>query len=155
MRTIHCECCESALISPTEIATGLCARHQQSLADDKCFAGVCWTCGRITIIEEVPKKLIGILTEKYIFTAQCSKCTGDPKDDVKWITVEKFIPPQPLTIDEKGKLVGVTNHEKSKDRDTVMPKAETELHSSGQGWAVRGSLRLPLPLAKSARDNTL
>lgn len=81
--------CSETLNALSEIATGLCARHQNDLDRRFKFAGVCWNCGKITVIDDKPR-LKGeiLLTEKFIFSKDCSKCS-ESSQGINWMTIRK------------------------------------------------------------------
>jgi len=96
---------------------GICESHKDLLLSKGHYGGVCWSCGRITGVYEVPRRLEGILTEKYLFSKGCSKCSKEIDADVNWITIKKFTESHDWAINEKGKLlkvesdrqIGITN----------------------------------------------
>jgi hypothetical protein len=81
--------CSELLNALSEIATGLCIRHQIDLDRRFKFAGVCWNCGKITVIDDKPR-LKGeiLLTEKFIFSKDCSKCS-EKSVGINWMTIKK------------------------------------------------------------------
>lgn len=90
MRVEKCELCETVLSSTSELASGLCTRHIELLGKDDVIVGVCWNCNSITHHQEIPEYLNDSFTEKYLFTRKCTHCNGTPKDNIAWITFEKF-----------------------------------------------------------------
>jgi len=102
---MNCEYCGCELNAASEIATGLCTRHISLLESNKYYTGVCWKCNRITLIDEIPRRLKDVFKDKYLFTKECARCTGNTMDDVNWVTFAKFEPINPLTVGIDGKLV--------------------------------------------------
>lgn len=104
MPTLKCDNCETALNTAHELASTLCESCRTELERKDTYAGVCWHCGRITLIQEIPRQLKGILTEKYLFTKACSHCTGFDGDDIAWITVKTYQPDFKWVISGDGEL---------------------------------------------------
>jgi hypothetical protein len=96
--------CETELTSLGEVATSLCDWHRKLLEAKNSYAGVCWNCGRLQVIQEIPRHLRGAFTEKYLFSHGCSQCTPDIKD-YEWLTFSKFEPKKRLAISPTGQLV--------------------------------------------------
>jgi len=115
--TLSCEHCDAPLNTADELSTKLCKACLVLLSSKDSFAGSCWKCGRITMIQMIPKQLKGVLTEKYLFTKECSHCTGVVSDDMAWITMKTYQPDSRLIVSEDGELLKVTSsHVKTKDR---------------------------------------
>lgn len=122
--SLKCDICGKELNASVEIVTGLCGRHQTLLESNKSYAGICWTCGEITLIEEIPRRLKHVWnpSEKYLFTKECSHCTGDIEDDIKWITFERFIPPHKMVVNEVGhitKISGIPPEEQRTEKHII------------------------------------
>src|SRR3990172_9830472 len=96
--------CDNELKTFREVATGICELHRNLALSNKHYVGVCWNCCRITGIYEIPRHLIGILNEKYIFSRGCSNCSPEPDADINWITIKKHTGNY-WAIDEDGKLL--------------------------------------------------
>lgn len=105
MITLHCVACERPITTAPEIKLRICTHCHDLLKAKDSYAGICWNCDRITLIGQIPRSLKGILNEKYLFTKQCSKCTGNQEDDIAWVTFSKFKPNHQLTVTEEGKLI--------------------------------------------------
>lgn len=118
VRKCSLDYCTNSLSSLSSLASGLCDKHQKELESDKHLVGVCWNCGRITVIDEIPHKLKKVWKDKYLFTEGCSHCTLDGKDNA-WITFKRFNPKEELVVTPEGKL---EKQPRTKDR-----KTETEL----------------------------
>lgn len=101
---MKCEYCYEALNAASEIATGLCDRHRSLLESKKHFTGICWNCNRITIIDEIPRRLTKVFKDKYLFTAECAQCSGNPLDDIKWVTFNRFKPDHRMTVGVDGRI---------------------------------------------------
>ena len=112
--------CANHLSSLSSIATGICEQHQKELESNKHFVGVCWNCGRITLIDEIPHKLKRVFKDKYLFTKACTHCAVDGQDNA-WLTLDRFEPEEELVITPEGKI---DKRLKLKDR-----RAETELQA--------------------------
>lgn len=107
MKILRCSLsyCDKRLNTAKEVATGLCGRHLDELANPRNYVGVCWNCSRITLIDEPHRRLKPVWGKvKYLFTKACAECTGERKDDIAWITWERFNPAPSWVITEKGKL---------------------------------------------------
>jgi len=127
---IRCECCDMELNTPNELLARLCKEHLRLIRAKGTYVGVCWECGKITLIEEIPRHLRFVFKDKYLFTNACSRCSGKSENDVAWITFSRFQPNHFFVINDKGKIEKVVNQpEKPKDRNPVRSTAETELHS--------------------------
>jgi hypothetical protein len=115
-----CDYCGAPLENPDEIATGLCDRHLKMISRTDHYIGVCWNCGAITRIEEIPRRLKRIFKDKYLFTKKCKKCSGKPSDNIQWVTFATFVPDHILEISPKGEIVEkpMLPVDKSKDRET-------------------------------------
>lgn len=109
--------CTNQLSSLSSIAMGMCEQHQKELESDKYLVGVCWNCNRITVIDEIPRKLKDVYKEKYIFTKGCTHCTIDGEDNA-WLTLKRFQPKEELVVTPTGTL-----ERRSKQKDRI---AETE-----------------------------
>lgn len=96
--------CQVQLKTAPEIKTGLCLDCQAMLDKKNTYAGLCWNCNSITLIGEIPKRLIGVLNEKYLFTRKCSNCIGTHKDNIEWLTFQKLEPFHRLAVNQEGKL---------------------------------------------------
>lgn len=112
--------CHNPLLTTEAILAHLCNKHLDQIASKQYYVGICWNCGAITLIAEVPRTLRGVLREKYIFSKSCIKCTGKSiEDHGKWITIGKTEIPFHYEINAEGRIIRVSE---LKDR-----KAETEL----------------------------
>lgn len=99
------ETCNNELKTFDEVKTGMCNACRNLVESRRYYAGVCWNCCRITGIYEIPRRLEGILTEKYLFSKGCSQCSSDPDADIDWITVKKDTSTS-WAIDKYGKFLG-------------------------------------------------
>lgn len=108
-----CTDCHNELKSFREIALGICEEHRDLLLSNGHFGGVCWNCGIITSVNEVPRRLQGILTEKYLFSKGCSKCSKTVNADMDWITVKKYTEPYDWAIGKDGRLLKVKSSNSS------------------------------------------
>lgn len=80
-------------------AIGFCSRHHKEITSKKYYAGICWNCGTIHLISEIPKYIRESLTDKFLFTKQCFKC--DPsRQSLDWITLNKTELPTIYVNDE-------------------------------------------------------
>lgn len=106
LKTPYCTVldCHSELKSFEEVATGICSEHSNLLTSNKHYVGVCWNCGAITGVYEIPRRLKGILQEKYLFSKSCSKCSNDIDANTNWITITKLTRTHPWAIDVAGRL---------------------------------------------------
>ncbi len=112
MKQLKCEVgdCYKTLLSPSEVAIGICSRHQKQLdgphAEFLYYAVVCWQCNKILSIER-PLNQNGderLIKDKYIMTKSCPKC-NELSDGQAWMNH-----PSP---DEKSEVVlgkGMTLH---------------------------------------------
>ena len=115
--------CTNSLSSLSSIAMGICEEHQKELESDKHLVGVCWSCNRITVIDEIPHKLKRVWKDKYLFTKGCTHCTLDGEDNA-WLTLDRYEPTEELVVTPGGVL---EKRPKSKDRH-----AETELQGQDE-----------------------
>lgn len=100
--------CDAVMKTSEEVTTGICSFHRNFLTRFGFFIGVCWNCNRITGIYEVNHRLIGILTEKYLFSKFCSHCSNEPNSETSWITVNKHESDTRWAISSDGRLVRQT-----------------------------------------------
>jgi len=113
--------CDSEIKSFEEVATGICSFHRNFITRFGYFLGICWECNRITGVYEVNHRLIGILTERYLFSKGCSHCSNEPSAETSWITVSKHESNTRLAISGDGRLVRQTNK--------IPQKIETKEHN--------------------------
>lgn len=104
VRKCSLDYCQNSLSTLSSIATGICEEHQKELESDKHIVGVCWSCNRITVIDEIPHKLKRVWKDKYLFTKGCTHCTIDGEDNA-WLTFDKFEPEEQLYVTAEGKLI--------------------------------------------------
>lgn len=109
--TCTCNGCHNVLKTFQEVALGICEDHRNLLTSKGHYGGVCWNCGIITGVYEVPRRLDRILTEKYLFSKGCSKCSNEQDADVSWITIKKHTSDSRWAIDERGKLTEVRSEQ--------------------------------------------
>lgn len=84
--------------SPT--AKSLCDWHHKEITSKKNYLGVCWNCGTIHLIAQIPKYMKDSLTERILFTKQCFKC--DPNRlTLDWVTLNKTYLPT-IYVDDKS-----------------------------------------------------
>lgn len=72
-----------------EFVFGLCSEHINLIRDNEHFAGVCWQCGTITLVEPKEQGKDLFIKDKYIFSKGCRHCTGDEESNLDWITIPK------------------------------------------------------------------
>jgi hypothetical protein len=101
--------CQSELKSFKEVSTGICDHCIDLLTDREHYAGVCWNCGTIIGLYEIPRRLERILTEKYLFAKDCQICNPTAGSYLNWITVKKYTGKYYWAINAEGKLVKVNN----------------------------------------------
>ena len=124
---MKCDYCYESINASSEIATGLCDRHRSLLESKKYYTGICWNCNRITIIDEIPHRLEQVFKDKYLFTAACSQCSGNPLDDIKWVTFNRFKPRHRMTVGEDGKIRKEMNESPPEEVASSVKPTLTEL----------------------------
>lgn len=126
----HCslDYCKKPLSTLDSIVTGICTDCQKDLESKNHYIGICWTCNRITLIDEIPHKLKRVFKDKYLFTNGCSKCTLDGIDDA-WLTLNRFEPKEQLVVSPEGKLITAPRI-KGLHAETELPETETSELSS-------------------------
>lgn len=72
-----------------EMVIGLCSYHINCLREETHFAGVCWNCGNITIVEPKEQEKDLIIKDKFIFSKGCRRCTGNEENNLEWMTIPK------------------------------------------------------------------
>lgn len=108
--------CHNELNSFNEVSKGICHQCIDFLTDREHYAGVCWNCGTIIGLYEIPRRLERILTEKYLFAKECQVCKPTAGNYLNWITVKKFKGEYHWAIDASGKLTKVKTDIKSNDQ---------------------------------------
>jgi len=81
--------CPNALESIEEMVIGLCSIHLKMLRSEDCFAGICWECGNITLIESKEQGKDLFISNKYIFSKGCRHCTDNEENGLSWMTIPK------------------------------------------------------------------
>lgn len=99
--------CHNELKSFTEVSKGICENCINLLTDREHYAGVCWNCGIIIGLYEIPRRLERYLTEKYLFAKGCQSCKSTAGDYLEWITIKKYVCDHHWAINESGKLMKV------------------------------------------------
>jgi len=82
--------CRHELLTVREVKNRICEPHRRLLENDAIFAGVCWNCGTITIVESRQwdnKKEEYYIRDKYIFSKGCRCCTENEEDNINWMTI--------------------------------------------------------------------
>lgn len=97
--------CPNQILADEEIATRMCTFHINLLTRRGYFVGICWDCDSITGLYKIQRRLLGILTERCLFSKGCSKCSNNPNADTTWITILKYKPTTCWAIREDGQLV--------------------------------------------------
>lgn len=90
-RICNCYGCENELLTVREVKTRICEAHRRTLAENEdMFAGVCWQCGTITLVESRqwdPKEKQFYIKARYIMSKGCKNCTGNEEDNINWMTI--------------------------------------------------------------------
>jgi hypothetical protein len=114
--------CHNDIKSFKGLTSGICEDHIKLFTSNDFHVGVCWNCGAITGAYEISRRLKGILTEKYLFSKGCSKCSQDKNAEVNWITVKKHTAKHYWAIDDNGKL------NKVRSTDTTPTSIKEQIH---------------------------
>lgn len=78
--------CPATAALPVDTNLGLCETHF-SLAQNEAFlVGLCWNCGKVTLVEPKPS----ICKDRYLFAKGCISCTGDEAQGLQWLTFSKI-----------------------------------------------------------------
>ena len=99
--------CQNELKSFSEVSKGICEHCINLLTDREHFAGVCWNCGTIIGLYEIPRRLERYLTEKYLFAKECQACKSTAGTYLDWITIKKYVGDHHWAIGDNGKLIKV------------------------------------------------
>lgn len=81
--------CQNHLDTIQEMVMGICSAHINLLRKEENFAGICWQCGSITLIESKTQGKDLFIKDKYIFSKGCRRCTGDERQNIEWMTIPK------------------------------------------------------------------
>jgi hypothetical protein len=92
MHFLLCNCygCNNELLTVKEVKGRMCEGHRRQAASDDYYVGVCWDCGYPTAVgNRVWNRKDGgyIIKAKYIMTKGCLSCTGEPQNNINWMTI--------------------------------------------------------------------
>ena len=88
----RCNCygCNNELLTLEEVKNKICQGHMEMARSDENFVGICWECGRITLVESRQwneKTGEYRIPDKYIFSKGCQFCTGSDQANIDWMTI--------------------------------------------------------------------
>lgn len=106
--------CNQPLKSGSEILTGLCDRHHEEALNEDNFVGICWQCGRITLIQSRKFTKDFKIKDKYIFAEGCEACTGDAHKGIMWITIRSDSQPA-SAVTPTGKITTLSGYSRLED----------------------------------------